>query len=126
MGRKTKIGLGIYVIWIATVIVWAVNSAPTEIERHSWKYEGKVTFETEEEYGDFKRAMGSPDVNIVESMILSSAPPVVAEFEVRVAAGSTFPYGEGTRNSFPTSTVMLAVFLIVLPGIVWWHYTPPS
>ena len=63
-------------------------------------YSGKLVFVSEEEYSDFKLAIGKPEVRIGEDLtILSSQPPIVVDFSVSVPRGYEFEYGVLLRVS---------------------------
>lgn len=57
-------------------------------------YKGKVVFKSNKEYADFKLAVGGDKVISFSADVLSSEPPIVAEFEVKTNPDCAFPYGK--------------------------------
>ena len=82
-------GASIYGIVYGTMIY---EAEPAKIQ----KAEGKHVFETEEDWGDFKRIIGRPDVKIKHLKEYASDPPIVAEYKLVLPASIDFPYGETT------------------------------
>ena len=76
------------------------------------KYTGKIVFQSEQEYGQFKQAVGDQEVDISEMQVLSSDPPIVVEFKVYVPHWMEFPYGE--HNADLSSTVLPSILLWVV------------
>jgi hypothetical protein len=63
-------------------------------------YSGRVVFNTESDYSQFKQVLADQDVDISDMTVLSSAPPILVQFnQVQVSHNIYFPYGE--KQFFP-------------------------
>lgn len=95
--RKIQVTIILIAAILAIVggIAWhqALGSVTT------YTYAGKVVFETEEEYGDFKRLIGREDIAIQKVGVYSSAPPIVVDFYVSTLSTVEFPYGKATESN---------------------------
>ena len=74
----------------------------------TYVFEGKEIFQTTEEYGSFKEAVGIPEVTIREVFVLSSEPPIVVDYQIEASRGLDFPYGE--RGFLPSSLLFGLLF----------------
>ncbi len=74
-------------------------------------YEGKVRFDTVDEYTTFKEAMAEDHVRIDNIEALSSEPPIIIGFSVQVPRSQTFPYG--ARDYFTGQFI----FIVVMGGL---------
>ena len=56
-------------------------------------YKGKEIFQTETDYANFKNIVGQDNIYITDILELSSAPPIVVDFNISVPHNYPFPYG---------------------------------
>jgi len=110
-------GIGLMFLMLGVLRLTAVLPMPNT-------YLGKEVFETETQYSDFKRAVGAEEININTIDVLSSEPPIVVSFNVRVPYGNTFPYGEKQSHlsSYITVTVMgsfVFIFGVLFTWVFW-------
>jgi hypothetical protein len=58
-------------------------------------YCGKVIFTSEQEYSKFKQTLIDTNANWNSNgmSVLSSAPPIIVDFDVKVPSNEKFPYG---------------------------------
>lgn len=109
----------VIIIWAIMVLVgtmvWWIPYEERVADRF---YEGKLVFETEQEYSNFKRAVGNSDVRIGNLVVLSSDPPIVVDFSVRVPEGMVFNYGKASRADFAIIPMMVAAFAIFIPSYI--------
>lgn len=87
------------IVWLVITTLGITLGSLQLIRAESVNYVGKETFETQEEYIAFKRAVSELEVNITRLETLSSNPPIVVGFHVSTKQGYHFPYGEGSRES---------------------------
>ncbi len=104
-------------VLLTVAILMLINSPPI-----SYVNEGKLVFETEQEYGQFKRAVGQDGIEIDSILVLSSDPPIVVDFMVTRDAGIQFAYGEervNNVNGFDYLAMLAgAGVLVVVYGII--------
>ncbi len=98
---------------------WAAYSASRyERVEYTIYYSGKVVFDSEEEYGEFKRVVGREDVSYSTIDILSSSPPIVAKFyQVGVPNVVEFPWGKvqgGTKEDSHAWVAIPYIFLLLV------------
>ena len=119
MSRFVFLVAGAVLFAFALFALFAISHSHDE--RITVTYGGKVVFETEEEYSDFKRAVGDDVVDIRDIMTLSSEPPVVVDFEVRVPYDYSFGYGDRSED---TSDIHLGyvvnVFIALVGASLFW------
>jgi len=58
------------------------------------RYSGTEIFWVEEEYITFKEVIADTEAELEKVEVLSSKPPIVVTYKVRVAGDIEFPYGE--------------------------------
>ena len=80
----------------------------------TYLFEGKEVFQTTEEYGSFKKAVGVPEVTIGEIFVLSSEPPIVVDYRIEAPKGLDFLYGE--REFLPSSLLFSFLFGVGIVG----------
>ncbi len=80
----------------------------------TYVFEGKEIFQTTEEYGSFKEAVGIPEVTIREVFVLSSEPPIVVDYRIEAPKGLDFLYGE--KGFLPSSLLFSLLFGFGLVG----------
>jgi len=73
-------------------------------------YEGKEVFRTDQDYELFKEAVGVSEVTIWEMFILSSASPIVVDYQIDAPKSLDFSYGE--RELLPSSTLFGCLFAL--------------
>lgn len=63
-------------------------------------YRGSAVFNTEQEYQDFKMYIIESDYQLLDATLLSSDPPLLVAYEVRVPGGETFvyPYADAKKT----------------------------
>ena len=96
---------------MASVAHWDVAS--------SGRYEGKVSFATEEEYQVFKIRIAANDVSYQPQDIsaLSSSPPIIVSFkDVRISGDIPFNYGK-EQQDYPS--MMILGLAIIFCGVVF-------
>ncbi len=78
-------------------------------------YSGKVVFYSENDYAKFKEELNNSDAKWTneDMQILSSAPPIIAKFSVRINQDYQFLYGEKTSGQ-KTEVLILSTFFIAL------------
>ena len=105
-------------LWIVVGVLLLLGASVCSLLVESeYFYEGKVVFETEAEYTAFKVAVGDTEVRINEMMVLSSEPPIVAEFWIEAPDSLDFQYGK--RGILPSGDIfssLLATGLAFLVG----------
>jgi hypothetical protein len=74
----------------------------------AWSYSGKVVFNTEEEYTKFKQDISDENIKIVDVKSLSSAPPIVVDFEVETQHDYLFNYGNLRKDANGNRGVIIA------------------
>lgn len=85
-------------------------------ETCTYFYSDRITFETTEEYSQFKGVVGQEGVKWRRMYALSSDPPIVVDFRVEAPYGVEIPYGEGDKNSYWPLAAWGATFVgMVLP-----------
>lgn len=80
-------------------------------------YSGKIIFNTDGEYARFKTAIASEDVSYHNEgiSVLSSTPPIVVQFEVRLDSDDyVFPYGERRNNLEDTGVLAVGGAALVI------------
>jgi len=77
-------------------------------------YSGKEVFQTQQEYSDFKQAVGVEGIRLVDVEVLSSEPPIVVQYKVKTTG--YFPYGEREVYHFYIAGVF-AICCLVGVGI---------
>jgi len=89
-------------------------------------YSGQCTFQTQQEYTDFKLAIAQSNVTEWKADVLSSGLPIIVSFKATVAPNSTFPYGnkaEGFEESWlvqsPALVIVLVLFFISFIFFAW-------
>lgn len=101
------------------LVVPAVMTSPLQ-------YTGKVVFESESEYSQFKVAVGHPDVDINEIDVLSSDPPIVVRFDISTPYNMDFNYGTTQGNNGQAVLIgiwyfsLIGIFLIFFPLVATW------
>ena len=80
------------------------------------EYTGKITFETEAGWGDFKRELGRADVHIRKVIEYTSEPPVVVIYDVYTKENAdVFPYGEGIVHYYLRNrTLFIWCFTLII------------
>lgn len=78
-------------------------------------FTGKEVFQTQEDYSAFKLEVAKQTCQIQKVAVLSSEPPIVVDFRVRVPYDYEFPYGkyDGTTNSWSC-----LIFLLLPIGVM--------
>lgn len=90
------------------------------------KYEGQVVFSTEKEYSQFKqelldsKARWSSPENKLE--VLSSTPPIIVTFKIRVPQDYNFPYGDKS----PMSRVCVGLQIFCIFAAIALAYLVPA
>jgi hypothetical protein len=83
-------------------------------------YQGKIVFQSESEYIQFKQAMSQENVRIEDVDVLSSAPPIIVKFKVTVPGNVAFPYGEKySTDIFGGIALMLTGLFTGLLACIW-------
>lgn len=104
--------LALVVVALVVVVVGSFCTWDLAIEQGTARYRGRAVFESDAEYGKFKRAIVDNNADIREMNILSSTPPIIADFDVFVDAEHDFGYGE--REAIPAIWfVVPLVFLLM-------------
>lgn len=87
-------------------------------------YEGKEVFSTEQEYAEFKYAIGQEDIELVESQVLSSSPPIVVDFIAHIPTGQEFAYGEykGRDPAYTFPVVPCGILILALGILSIWSF----
>ena len=109
-----KLSAGLFVLGGLLVVMASAFSLLADVD---YSYLGKAVFETEAEYVAFKVAVGDTEVHINEMMVLSSEPPIVAEFWIEAPDSLDFQYGK--RGILPSGDIfssLLATGLAFLVG----------
>ena len=83
----------------------------------SSEYSGEIAFYNNEDYQEFKEAIASPDVSIVEVQELSSEPPIIVKFEVITSNDYEFMWGE--KASITTDLLILYFCMTIVIIIAW-------
>ena len=101
----------VLVILAASIAVTVVSNLDIE------HYSGKVVFNTEEEYTQFKEVIAQESVSYDADSIsvLSSSPPIVVNFK-NIQAPNDFPYGEGTTLLYKINAILTLIAICL--GIV--------
>jgi len=114
MKGKLIYGL-ISIIVLGCYVVFAVPAMTGQDDT----YTGKLSFDTEQEYTQFKQEIVNSEAIWNRMDVLSSDPPILVQFRVQVSQDYDFPYGEKS-NIGPTMAIVfgvLLVFLIVCLGL---------
>ena len=79
------------------------------------RYVGHEVFDTETEYVSFKKALVEADATWDKESnkmwVLSSAPPIIVDFNVDVPQNKLFPYGEKENNRVVEFLLGLVIML---------------
>ena len=108
-------------LWIVVGVLLLLGASVCSLLVESeYFYEGKVVFETEAEYTAFKVAVGDTEVRINEMMVLSSEPPIVAEFIIEAPKSLDFQYGKkgGLPSGWPFNALLGAGGACLLIGLI--------
>ena len=81
-------------------------------------YRGKVIFSSQQEYGEFKQVVSDPNITIEDMLVLSSAPPIVAEFRVKVLHDYPFNYGELATEIMLATGIMAGIMAGIILFLV--------
>jgi hypothetical protein len=79
----------VIILGISLVFIFGVG-VPSLINK---EYQGKVMFTNQQEYTNFKYAVGENGVKIVKIQELSSNPPIIIDFDI-TTTHSSFAYGQ--------------------------------
>jgi hypothetical protein len=108
---------------LATCGVYFVWTNPVQVG-----YEGKIVFDDEQSYTEFKQVIGREDIEINDILVLSSDPPIVVQYDIDVPSDVEFPYGDFSPNivaaklagsSFMALGGLAGLFLLVVHRTKW-------
>lgn len=100
-----------------TAIVLAVLTLTGMLPSDSYN-SGRLVFRTEAEYGDFKEVLANPEISIKRIVVLSSAPPIIVDYEVSYPHSVAFPYGVPRSNGWGSPAVSILIGgLIIAMGV---------
>lgn len=107
-------------LWLIAVVAGSVvlGQYLAKDETCTYTYSGREVFQTQEEYREFKVVMSQEGMKWWQMDVLSSDPPIVAEFKVEVAYGVDVPYGEVSKNHYWPLAFMGIGMGIILPLVV--------
>ncbi len=111
MGRKWMV-----LLLVVGLLLVGGSFILTILESTNYFYEGKEVFQTTQEYGAFKEAIGVPEVDIWEMLVLSSEPPIVVDYQIEASRSLDFPYGE--KSILPSGILFAFVFGLGLIGAI--------
>ena len=118
MNNDKKVILGLLI----TSIILIATSFLTIGESSIYAYQGKEVFQTTEAYQNFKIEVGAEKVDIEEMEVLSSAPPIVVQFEVNAPKGLGFPYGQ--KDALPVGPrfgiILGSGIGLLMCALLWW------
>jgi hypothetical protein len=80
-------------------------------------YTGKITFNTEQEYSQFKTVLSDKDVTYQPEQIsvLSSEPPIIVSFkDIKAASKYEFDYGERNNGRMISGCILMGVGIIFI------------
>jgi uncharacterized membrane protein len=90
---------------------------------NNYSYAGKVTFNSEAEYSQFKTILSDSRIyyTLDQISVLSSDPPIVASFHgIIVPKDILFPYGNKTGGTgIPAALVISGFFLLFNGGMIY-------
>jgi len=83
----------------------------------SYRYEGRIAFNSEQDYGKFKQFLAdNKDIEIDEGnlIILSSEPPIVVDYSLIVDSNIVFPFEYASRykSNFENSGILILVITV--------------
>jgi hypothetical protein len=106
-----KASLIILLVGLALVgigIPFLINNEVT-----SYRQDGQLMFNTEQEYSQFKQVIGNNEVEIIDVDALSSAPPIVVQYDVIYPSDYEFNYeGNKTTQNGKYTEIYLSLFVI--------------
>lgn len=111
-GGALALGLGV-VLLCAAWFLWDRWHRVVEYRR----YDGKLIFNTIEEYAEFKKAIGNPLVTDFTAQTLSSEPPVIVQFAAISTPSYELPYGNQQTYSKYDNSIGIEFLLAV--GLVF-------
>lgn len=84
-------------------------------------YKGKEIFSTEQEYAEFKYAIGQEEIKLLDCHVLSSSPPIVVDFTAYIPIEQEFAYGEYKGKVGAYSSIFMYGFLVLFVGtfLIW-------
>lgn len=101
-------GMNVLFAVVFTVLaVLAIAFGVYDLQNEQRTYSGKEVFSTEQEYTDFKTAVGEDGIKIKEMSALSSAPPIVVQFKIETS--QPFGYGDKCNNGNTPAAVALFI-----------------
>lgn len=109
--EKTFIVIGV-LIFIAGLFLCIFCNTPSGIAS-----KGRLLFETEQEYTDFKCTLANPDIIIDDMTVLSSDPPIIIDFSVTRPLDTIFDYGD-THTTIYDDNWTGASLMIIGSGIL--------
>ena len=83
-------------------------------------YEGKEVFTNEQDYGAFKVAIASSEVDIKDMTVLHSDPPIIVVYTVRIPIDSTFAYGDRNEDTHSANAMVGVVLgsMVIIFGFI--------
>jgi len=112
MRRKTRRVVGEVLFWIGFFMTFFWGLWGGLDYMCTPRYSGTEIFWQEGEYVAFKRAIANADGTLEEATVLSSTPPIVVTYTIKVPKGTEFPYGNLSGTEIPFEDNWLT-FLIV-------------
>jgi uncharacterized membrane protein len=84
----------------ALVIISGISIVSGIFVSESKEYSGKIVFQSEQEYSQFKEVIAKDYVSFdtQDILVLSSSPPIVVQFKVEVQGDNGFPYGKKVHD----------------------------
>lgn len=118
-----KKAIGMLVV-IAIIGAFAGLFAPWVLSMDD-TYTGEIVFNSESEYLEFKQEVIDSDAGWDRMDILSSKPPIIVHFSVRVKQDYNFPYGEKSNNGLGL-LVFSSIALLVVLAFLWIEIYEPN
>lgn len=115
MRGKIILGL-VLVVFLGLFATIAIPNALTAND----VYIGELAFNTEQEYMEFKQEIIDSNAKWDKMEILSSSPPIIVHFGIRVSQDYDFPFGEKrsrVANHLLAYSMMLIMFSVIAYGI---------
>ena len=117
MVRRTLLQALLVIVVVVGCVSWGMKIC----DESDKVYEGKVLFATEQEYSQFKNAIGQEDITLVDALVLSSSPPIVVKFRAYVPGGKEFGYGEDRgRRDIGVAPLLVGSGVLLIGSLLIW------
>lgn len=102
--KKKIIFIAIFVVVIGVLVGVGIPQIVTKTDD---TYSGKIVFNSEDEYSQFKQALIQYDATWQndQMQVLSSEPPIIVQYTVSISRDKTFPYG--VKHSMYTKPIVI-------------------